>query len=40
VAYGRGMMIDNKPIVAALDESEAVARGQGLRLSVPGVGNV
>src|SRR6266404_1989911 len=36
--HGRGMMIDNEPPVAVLDVSEAVARRQGLGLSILGKG--
>jgi catechol 2,3-dioxygenase-like lactoylglutathione lyase family enzyme len=32
--HRRGVMVDNEPILAAFDESEAVARRQGLGLSI------
>jgi hypothetical protein len=32
--HGGGMMVDDEPMLAALDVGEAVARGQALRLSI------
>src|SRR5437660_12927888 len=36
--HGRGMVVDDEPILAALDEREAVARGRALGLSVLDIG--
>src|SRR6267154_1906211 len=36
--HGRGMMVDNEPILAALDVGEAVARRQAPSLSVLDIG--
>src|SRR5438067_12816980 len=36
--HGRGMVVDDEPLLAALNEGEAVARRQALRLSILDIG--